>query len=111
MPRSKRSIENAITLDGHKLVWWLHREQQLTTEDGWKGLAIHVRAADRVRRELHLEYPVLMTPKIGVIGTDRVVINIRPMKVLEHIRCAMADGWDPESRGGQFVYELDELPN
>jgi len=111
MPRSKRSIEHAITLDGHKLVWWLHREQQLTTDDGWKGVAIHVRAADRVRRELHMEYPVLMTPKIGVIGTDRVVINIRPVKVLQHIRQAIADGWDPESRGGQFIYELDELPD
>jgi len=38
MPRAKRSIQFAITLDGHSLIWRLHREQQWFTEDGGRAL-------------------------------------------------------------------------
>jgi hypothetical protein len=111
MPRTKRDIEHAVTLRGVPLVWRLHREQQWCGEDGWKGMAIHVTVSQGTRRELHLEYPALKTQKIGYTRTDRAVINIRPAKVEEHIAQAMDAGWDPESRGKPFVYELDELPN
>jgi len=57
MPRAKRSIEAAVTIDGFSLIWHLHREQQFSEEDGWRGLSIHVKVAEGVRRELHLEYP------------------------------------------------------
>jgi len=40
-----------------------------------------------------------------------VVVNIRPVKVEEHIRRAMEAGWDPASRGKHYKFELDELPN
>jgi hypothetical protein len=110
MPRTKRNLEYAINLDGHALIWTLHREQQLSTVDGWRGVAIHVRVAEGIRRELHLEYPAVKTHKVGSTRTDRVVVNIRPVKVEEHIRQAMAAGYDPASRGKPFVHELDELP-
>jgi hypothetical protein len=32
-------------------------------------------------------------------------------KVVAHIREAMAAGWDPESRGKPFVFEVAELPS
>ena len=110
MPRSKRSIEHSITVDGVKLVWNLHREQQLTTDEGWRGISIHVRVAesDKVRRDLHLEYPAVKTQKIGFTRTDRVVVNIRPAVVEQHIRQAMEGGWDPTSRGKPFIWVLDE---
>jgi hypothetical protein len=111
MPRSNRRIEQAVTVRGIPLVWRLHREQQWCGEDGWRGVAIHVAAAQGIRRELHLEYPALKTQKIGYTRTDRAVINIRPVKVEEHILQAMDAGWDPESRGKAFVYEVEELPN
>ena len=110
MPRTKRAIEHAVTIDGFSLIWELHREQQWSTVDGWKGLAIHVRISQGTRRELHLEYPAMKTQKVGIIRTDRVVVNIRPAKVEEHIRHAMAGGWDPDSRGKPFVFEVEELP-
>jgi hypothetical protein len=32
-------------------------------------------------------------------------------KVAAHIRLAMEAGWDPESRGKPFVYEVEEMPS
>lgn len=110
MPRAKRSIHSAITLDGFSLIWHLHREQQWCTADGWKGVAVHVRVAEGVRRELYLEYPAVKTQKVGYTRTDFVRQNISPAKVEAHIRQAMAAGWDPGSRGKPFVYEVAELP-
>lgn len=111
MPRSKRQIEHAVTVRGIPLIWRLHREQQWCGEDGWRGVAIHVSVAHGIRRELHLEYRALKTQKVGYTRTDRVVVNVRPGKVEEHILQAMEAGWDPESRGKAFVYEVEELPN
>jgi hypothetical protein len=111
MPRKKREIEQAVTIDGFALIWTLHREQQWSTADGWMGLAIHVRVAEATRRELHLEYPAVKTQKIGYTRTDRVVVNIRPAKVEEQIREAMEAGWDPASRGKPFVFEVSQLPS
>jgi hypothetical protein len=36
--------------------------------------------------------------------------NISPAKVNAHIRRAMEAGWNPESKGQRFIYEVDELP-
>ncbi len=110
MPHAKRSVQAAITIDGFLLIWRLRREQQLCTTDGWKGVAIHVSVAEGVRRELHLEYPAVKTQKVGYTRTDFVRQNISPAKVQAHIRQAMEAGWDPESRGTPFVYEVAELP-
>jgi hypothetical protein len=50
------------------------------------------------------------TQKVGYTRTDFVRQNISPAKVQAHIRQAMEAGWDPESRGKPFVFEVDELP-
>ena len=110
MPRAKRSIQAAVTIDGLPLVWNLHREQQLFTDDGWRGVAIHVRVAVGTRRELHLEYPALLSKKAGYLSTELVRPTIVASKVAAHIREAMAAGWDPDSRGKPFVYQVSELP-
>ena len=102
MPRTKRVLQQAVNIEGFALIWNLHREQQWSTEDGWRGVAIHVRIAEGVRRELHLEYPAVRTQKLAYLHTDRVVVNIRPVKVEEHIRRAMEAGWDPASRGKPY---------
>jgi hypothetical protein len=110
MPRAKRSIQSATSIDGIALVWHLHRDQQLCTNDGWRGVAIHVKVAEGVRRELYLEYPAVQTQKISFTRTDSLQQNISRTKVEAHIRQAMAAGWDPGSRGKPYVYEVDELP-
>jgi hypothetical protein len=111
MPRAKRSIEAAVTIDGFSLIWHLHREQQFSEEEGWRGLAIHVKVAEGVRRELHLEYPAWVKETQSIKYTEPARPNVSPARVEAHIRQAMAAGWDPESRGKPFVHELDELPS
>jgi hypothetical protein len=110
MPRAKRSIEAKMAIDGFSLIWRLHREQQLCTADGWKGVAIHVRVAEGAHRELFLEYPTVTTQKVGFTRIDPARPAILTMKVEAHVRQAIAAGWDPESRGKPFVYQVNELP-
>ena len=110
MPRPKRSIEAKVTVDGFALIWRLHREQQWFTADGWMGVSIHVRVAEGVKRELFLEYPAVPMEKPGWTRQEPLQQKIAPKKVEEHIRQAMAAGWNPESRGKPFVYQVSELP-
>jgi hypothetical protein len=110
MPRAKRSIQGEYNVDGHKLVWRLHREQQLSTEDGWRGVCIHVLNSKGVHKELHLEYPTVGTERVGATRVEPVRRTILPERVEAHIREAMAAGWDPESRGKPLIYFCDELP-
>jgi hypothetical protein len=111
MPRPKRSIQSEIEIDGLTLVWNLHREQEWCGEDRLKGAAIHVQVAGVARRELLLEYPTIRTQK-----DDGSRVDVRPQKIVDrkvesHIREAMAAGWDPDSRGKPFVYQVAELPS
>jgi hypothetical protein len=110
MPHAKRSIQSELTIDGVSLIWHLHREQHASAEDGWRGVAIHAKVAEGVRRELHLEYPAVKTQKVGYTRIEFVKQNISPAKVAAHIRLAIDAGYDPGSRGKPFVYEVDELP-
>jgi hypothetical protein len=110
MPGAKRLIRGEYTVDGHKLVWRLHREQQLSTEDGWRGVCIHVLNAEGVHKELYLEYPTVGTERSGATRVEPVRRTILPARVEAHIRDAMAAGWDPESRGKPLIYFCDELP-
>lgn len=110
MPQAKRSIQSEVAIDGLSLVWRLHREQQWFTVDGWKGVAIHVNVAEGAHRELHLEYPATTTKKLGIARAEFVKQNISPAKVEAHIRLAMEAGYDPDSRGKPFVFEVPELP-
>jgi hypothetical protein len=111
MPRAKRSIESSVTVDGVLLIWRLHREQQWSTDDGWRGMAIHVRAAEGARRELHLEYPPVGTQKGGYTRVEPGRPGIIKAKVEAHIREAIADGWDPNSRGKPYVCQFADLPH
>jgi hypothetical protein len=110
MPRAKRSIQSATTIDGHALVWRLHRDQQGSAADGWRGMGIHVKVAEGVRRELHLEYPAVVTQKSAFMRGLPPQPHIVPAKVEAHIRLAMEAGWDPESRGKPFVFDVEDTP-
>ena len=111
MRNTKRSIQSAVTIDGVPLIWQLHREQQWCDEDQWTGLSIHVKVTNAVRRDLFLEYPAVPSKKIGLIRTDPVRPTITTARVAVHIREAIVAGWDPESRGKPFVYQVADLPS
>lgn len=106
MRNAKRSIQATITINGVALVWRLHRDQQWSAADGWRGVAIHVSVADLVRRELHLEYPAVKTQKNTGSKFAPARPGISSAMVEAHVRQAIAAGWDPESRGKPFVYEV-----
>ena len=110
MPRPKRSIQSEINIDGLSLEWNLHREQGWCGEDRWRGIAILVQVAGVARRELLLEYPVVRTEKNGWTRDDPQRPAISAKRVESHIRAAMEAGWDPDSRGKPFVYQVSELP-
>jgi hypothetical protein len=112
MRNTKRAIQSSLTIDGVPLIWKLHREQNWTTDQKAVGLAIHVQVVGKVRRELYLEYPIV---RKQTNGHATPALTTRPpiaaAKVAEHIREAIAAGWDPESRGKPFVYDVAELPS
>ena len=110
MLRPKRSIQSEMNIDGLSLEWNLHREQGWCGEDRWKGMAIHVQVAGVARRELLLEYPPVRTQKDGWSRVDLRRPAIQAKRVESHIRAAMEAGWDPNSRGKPFVYQVSELP-
>jgi hypothetical protein len=110
MSRPKRQIGTSIEIDGVRLNWRLHREQQYFT-DGWQGVSIHVQNEKNAHRDLHLEYPLVPMQKQNRERADFVQVQISAKKVEAHIRQAITAGWDPESRGKPFVFEVPELPS
>jgi hypothetical protein len=109
MPRAKRSIQSTMTVDGFSLVWNLHREQQWFTADGWKGVAIHVKVAVGVRRELFLEFPPVITKNIDAMRDAPPRVPVTAAMVEAGIREAIAAGWDPGSRGQPCFYQVGML--
>jgi len=77
-------------------------------ERWWRGVAIHVKVAEGVRRELYLEYPAVQTQKISF--TRRILSS----------RISLEQKWSshPQAMRGlgsrfarkPYVYEVDELP-
>lgn len=109
---TKRSIRAAVTIDGFPMMWELHREQNWSADQNPTGMAIHVWVTGPVRRELYLEYAAVRKQTGELAGPVQTLrLPISAPKVAEHIREAMAAGWDPESRGKPFVYEPSELPS
>jgi hypothetical protein len=109
MPRAKRSIQSTTTIDGFSLIWNLHREQQWFTADGWKGVAIHVKVAVGVRRELFLEFPPVITKNTEAMRDAPPRVPVTAAMVEAGIREAMAAGWDPGSRGQPCFYQVGML--
>lgn len=107
--RRKRSLEGILTIDGANFCWQLLSEPQWSTEDGYRGLCISVRSEDGRHRELVLEYPIpnkftghpmLQLPQLP----QRPKLSEKTIEA--GIRQALAAGWDPESRGKTFVYNV-----
>jgi hypothetical protein len=108
----KRTIEGSLTVDGQELSWNLEREQCWTTDDGWKGISIHVvLVAQGTHRTLILDYPAVSTKNRGYVLTGDGRTKIVPAKLELHIRQAMEAGWDPVSRGKPYIFPVEEQPS
>src|SRR4051794_6893613 len=111
MPRPRRSIQSTVKIDGFPMIWHLHREEQRLPDQDWQGISIHVKVEGIVRRELFLEYPTTVVQKEGWMRIEPPRPPVTATKVEEHIREAMAAGWNPDSRGKPFVYHVADLPS
>lgn len=90
-------------IDGLALVWELVSEPQGTT-DGPKGLCVSVRLAEGGRRELTIEFPFDRSAYFP--QRPRLTAAI----VQAETRAAIAEGWNPESRGrGVYFLATTEL--
>jgi hypothetical protein len=58
-----------------------------------------------------MEYPPVKTRNSGSTRIDPARPGIVAAKVEAHIREATAAGWNPDSRGKPFVYQVAELPH
>jgi hypothetical protein len=78
-------------------------------EDGYKGLCFAVRREDGNYRELEVEFP--MSKK--KTGNGSVQLPQRPQfsvaEIESAVRQAVVAGWDPESRGKAFVFQVPDL--
>ena len=104
--RRKRSLKGLIEVNGVRFSWELLSEPQRTSEHGYRGLCISVRAEDGAHRELILEYPM---PNKRT-GNGSIQLPQRP-KFSERtigygVRQALDAGWEPESRGKAFVLKV-----
>ena|SRR5579862_7671595 len=117
--RRKRSIEASINIDGFPLLWRLRSEPQWSTEHGYEGMSLAVQRTDGDFRELILEYPI---PKKGrrlrIAGKTYLTMpnfpirpKFSPKDVEADIHRAIVAGWDPNSRGKAFVFQVPELPS
>src|SRR5215471_19157727 len=78
---------------------------------GWiqRGMRVSVRAEDEHHRELTLEYPFpnKRTGNGAAQLAQRLHLNFREMEA--HVCRAIAEGWNPESRGKTFVFHVPKL--
>jgi hypothetical protein len=100
---NKKSRETPITVDGYELCWRIQRQPAWGDRDGYKGLAISVLRTDAVRRELILEYPFLGAKSPSHLAERP---KLSPKAIEADIRSAIEAGWDPDSRGKLFAFQV-----
>ena len=89
-----------IAVDGVAYTW-THRHGWLVWGKGIKALSISVSLHPGRTRELILDFTMKVGPEDGPPSDLRVVQALEPA-----IREAIRAGWDPESRGRAFRYEV-----
>jgi hypothetical protein len=91
-----------VAVDGTDYVW-AHRHGWVVWGKGVKAVSISVSLSPGRTRELILDFSV------NVSGEDGTPPEARVFRALQSaIRAAREAGWDPESRGRAFRYEVAE---
>lgn len=99
----KRDLGGIVSIGEDKYRWELYREPCFSDQDGYKGVCISVFSEDLPRRELLLEFPY-------VHSLARIHRRPKPSdnELIKHIKAAIADGWDPASRGRAFAFQISD---
>lgn len=100
---ARKGAENAvIEVDGTGYVW-AYRHGWLVWGKGVKAVSVSVSLNPGRTRELIVDFTVDVARDEGTPADARVLRALAPA-----IRAAREAGWDPESRGRAFRYEVTE---
>jgi hypothetical protein len=91
-----------VTVDGVDYIW-IQRHGWLIWGKGIKAVSVSVSLRPERTRELVLDFTLKMGPEESTPSEKRLLQALEPA-----IRAAMEAGWDPESRGRAFRYEVAE---
>jgi hypothetical protein len=92
-----------VSVDGTRYAW-RYRHGWIVWGKGIKAISISVSLSPERTRELILDFT------LKVNAEDSLPSEVRVVQALEAgIRRAREAGWDPESRGRAFRYELAEI--
>ncbi|HEY5338832.1 MAG TPA: hypothetical protein VIJ85_11550 [Rhizomicrobium sp.] len=104
----KKPVATPIAIDGYDLMWTLIRDTQWCSLDDHQGIAISVCKAGPTRREMIMKYPYLGVRPIGNWHSpERPKVTLKIVE--DAIRAGIAAGWDPDSRGKPFTFEVPEI--
>jgi hypothetical protein len=96
------AVNTLVTVDGTAYAW-AYRHGWVIWGKGIKAISLSVSLHPGRTRELILDFT------LNVKAEDAPPAEARVLRALEEgIRSARADGWDPESRGRAFRYEIAE---
>jgi hypothetical protein len=97
----RRDAKNTtVAVDGTDYVW-AHRHGWVVWGKNIRAISISVSLQPGRTRELILDFTMKVGPEDGPPSDVRVVQALAPA-----IRMAVQAGWDPESRGRAFRYEV-----
>jgi hypothetical protein len=96
------AVNTTVNVDGTEYVW-SYRHGWVVWGKGLKAISISVSLSPGRTRELILDFTLKMKIEEGPPSEKRVLQALH-----DGIRSARADGWDPESRGRAFRYEIAE---
>ncbi len=99
-----RTEETTIELNNTIYKWWVSRQPQWCHEDGWQGVQISVELAKEPKKILLLQLPFEISSRRSTPQKQRP--KIQPKQVVNYITQAIEDGWQPNSRGKPFRYEV-----
>jgi hypothetical protein len=91
-----------VAVDGVDYVW-SHRHGWIVWEKGIKAVSISVSLHPERTRELILDLTLKLRAEEATPSEARLMRALAPA-----IRAAMEAGWDPESRGRAFRFEIAE---
>jgi hypothetical protein len=91
-----------VALDGVDYTW-IQRHGWVVWGKGIKAVSVSVSLRPERTRELILDFSLKVGPEEDTPSEKRLVAALGPA-----IRAAMEAGWDPESRGRAFRFEIAE---
>jgi hypothetical protein len=100
----KKQPPNRVRVNGQDYSWTIYRQPQWCTADGWRGLAILVELAAEPQRQLIVQFPFVVEGKRSTPHLQRPAVSLSALSA--NVAAAIDAGWEPESRGKPFVFEV-----